>query len=104
MLKITGFIPSGRENAISMHDLANAVGTNTRTVRQMVHKARVDGEMICSSKSKPNGYYYPADVQEALAWYRMTRHASVSMLASLKTVRRYLKDAGLNPDEKQVRK
>lgn len=45
---ILGFIPNGKENAISNKQLACRMNVDTRTVRKLVEEARQRGNPICS--------------------------------------------------------
>ncbi len=87
MINITEFIPDGKANAISMNDLAAATNLDTRTVRQLVHSARVNGAVICSTCDKDNGgYYIPRDVAEAVPYYRQQRSYINSATEALQSV------------------
>lgn len=71
MIKITDFIPKGRNNAVSMDELATRTGLDKRTVRQAVFNARRKGVVICSSTSnEQGGYFLPLDISEAIPYYR----------------------------------
>lgn len=59
---MTNLIPTGKENAISMNDLAKMMNTDCRTIRLLVLKARTrENKLICSCDK---GYYFPADMDE----------------------------------------
>lgn len=45
---ILGFIPNGKENAISNKQLAYRMNVDTRTVRKLIEEARQRGNPICS--------------------------------------------------------
>ena len=71
MMNILEFIPTGINNAVSMADLAVITRTDLRTVRRMVHNARKNGAVICSTcDNDSGGYYIPRDVAEAVPYYK----------------------------------
>lgn len=92
-INIIDFIPSGIENAISMEELAVRTHNNVRTVRQMVHNARLNGELICSTcDGDSGGYYLPKDTREALPYYRQQISRINSATAALAAVAKYIGD------------
>lgn len=94
-MKITDFIPYGKENAISNSNLAIKSGTKKREARRFVHQARVNGEPICStSDERKGGYFMPTNKEEALIYYRQQRSRIKSAIAALNGVKKYLKERG----------
>lgn len=92
-MKITDFIPYGKENAISNNNLAIASGTDERKARRLVHQARANGEPICStSEERKGGYFMPANEFEARIYYRQQRSRIKSAIAALNGVKKYLKE------------
>ena len=70
---ITDFIPIGRENAISMADLANCLGVTERTVRKHIEAERRNGKVICSSTDEGvSGYFLPADIDEVREFVKLS--------------------------------
>lgn len=45
---IMGYIPKGKQNAISNKELAHRMNTTARVVRKLIEEARQNGEPICS--------------------------------------------------------
>lgn len=93
---IMDYIPTGKDNAVSMKDLAIAMRTDARTVRKMIHSARMDGAIICGTNA---GYYKPETDDELLSYYRLARRRALSGLASLKAARAVLKERGIRLNE-----
>lgn len=74
-------IPTGEHDAIAMIDLARLLQIDERSVRQKVHKARKNGELICSSSK---GYYYPANLIELYEYTCRTGAGLTSSVTVLK--------------------
>ena len=91
-MKITDYIPCGRENAISNDDLAVQLDTDKRTARAMVFAARINGDPICSTCKGRRGYYLPTDANEALIYLRQQIARIKSARAALRDVRKFLQD------------
>ena len=87
--KILDLIPTGRGNAISMKDLARILEVDVRGVRQLVHNARNDGEVICGTES---GYYQPATKEELRDYIALAQSRAFSCLRSLKAARKLLSE------------
>lgn len=91
MIKITDFIPVGIDFAISNKELAARIRTDERTVRQLVHIARKNGAVICSTcEAENSGYYIPRDVSEALPYYRRQLSRINSATEALQSVINYI--------------
>ena len=95
MKEILEFIPTGKENAVSMAELSSMIGVDNRTTRSMIYQLRRSGELVCSGDS---GYYQPGNNQELFEWYRMAHSRAIGTLTTLKKARQMLKDAGIDPD------
>ena len=65
--KILDYIPEGRENAVSMRYLAVILNTDARTIRSMVHNARISGHVVIGDDS---GYYKPVYEEDLTGWIR----------------------------------
>lgn len=91
-IKITDFIPDGIENAISMTKLALIINEDKRTTRKLIHRARLDGEPICSTCEGEGGYYIPRSPEEAYPYYRQQQARINSGIAAINAVSDYIKD------------
>lgn len=70
---VVDFLPTGRENAISMADLANCLGVTERTVRKHIEAERRNGKVICSSTDEGvSGYFLPADIDEVREFVKLS--------------------------------
>ncbi len=92
--KITDFIPDGIENAISMTKLALIINEDKRTTRKLIHRARLDGEPICSTCEGEGGYYMPRSPEEAYPYYRQQQARINSGIAAIDAVNRYITEGG----------
>lgn len=91
MTSIAEFIPKGRENAISRASLAAMLNLPDRTVRQMIEKARREGEIIINLGSG-EGYYIsedPADIQRQM---KMNNSRAMAILVQQTHLRRKLRE------------
>ena len=64
-IDITEYIPYGRKNAVSRHELQRRTGLPDRTVRALIEDARRKGAHILSS-SADKGYWKSNNVGEIL--------------------------------------
>ena len=97
-IKITDFIPTGIENAVSMTLLSARTGETKRTVRKLIQNARLNGELICSTcDGESGGYYIPLTPDEALPYYRQQRARINSGIAAIAAVGNYLRES--EPDD-----
>jgi hypothetical protein len=56
----------GREHSITSKQLAARLNLRSATpVRAMIAKLRIEGQPIASSNRRPEGYYIPANIEEA---------------------------------------
>lgn len=90
--KILSFIPFGKENAISMEELAIRMNTDKRTVRKRVFTARVKGSKICSTCEREStaGYYRPISAADAIPYVKMQRSRIQSAQAALKPIEDFI--------------
>lgn len=100
MKNVLDFIPMGRENAISMSNLSDRMGTDQRTARKAVFNARCRGEIICSvcNGDKTSGYYRPDNASEILPYIRMQQSRILSAQKALKSVEKFITEKGACDD------
>lgn len=91
---LTCLIPYGENNAISRNTLKNRLNCSDRELYKSIQEARLDGCLICSSKTK-GGYYQPQNTTEMRQYYEVARKGGVSILATLKSLRQTLKANGV---------
>lgn len=94
-MKISDYIPIGRDNAISMPNLSERLGIKQRECRRWVQREREKGEPICSDWEH-GGYFMPANESEALMYYRQQTHRIKTARAALNGVKAYLKGVRRN--------
>lgn len=80
-------IPTGKENAVHMRELSEAVGLPDRVLRAKIRQLRLDGFEICSDE---RGYYFPETRQERESWVKRSRKRGVSGFASARASRKAL--------------
>lgn len=73
----------GRDSAITSRRMAEILRCPERAVRQAVSELRLQGHPIASSPTKPEGYYWPRDREEAeecsrTLWSRVRAQAEVA--------------------------
>lgn len=90
---ILEFIPIGKENAISMSELAIRRGVCKRTARKMVFEERCSGAVICSTCSGDgfDGYYRPASIEEASPFIQMQKNRIRSAKLAMKSAEDFLR-------------
>lgn len=92
-MNIIEYIPHGIKNAVSMTELAFRTGESKRTVRKLIHQARLDGEVICSTcDGDRGGYYIPLTPAEARPFYHQQQARINSSIAAISAVSDYIKD------------
>ena len=84
---LLALLPEGRENAVSMRELADRLGIDQRALRAAILQAREAGEIIAGDSA---GYYRPADKTELRKYYFAARKRSLSGLKALKAAHRKL--------------
>lgn len=79
-MKITDFIPVGRDNAIARKTLVALTGLSDRRLREMIEAARLSGEVICNLQ-QGDGYFRPDDPADMEIQYKLNlaRIRSLSM-------------------------
>ncbi len=92
-MKISDYIPTGRDNPIPMKTLAVRLGVRPRKLRLLVQHEREKGEPICSNWEKGD-YFMPSNEFEARIYYRQQRSRIKSAIAALNGVKKYLKERG----------
>lgn len=90
------WIPLGENNAISMTQLAEKCEIDERTLRHWIFEARKDGTVICSSDL---GYFFPADSEELISYFRRAEARERSCAISLHSVRKMIRDLQLDLTE-----
>lgn len=94
---VLSFMPTGRENGVSMRYIAQMTGMSEREVRSAVNEARLAGHMIVGDDC---GYYVAGSVEELVVYFfRLRKHAKTTQ-SILRKVKRGLKDRGVDPDDK----
>lgn len=93
-MKITDYIPIGKDHAISRARLREMSGLSDRQMREAIEEARHDGAIICAKQTKGGGYYIAGDLEEVKEQYWQTMHRALSLLHWTKTMRSVLKEAG----------
>ena len=86
---ILDMIPEGRENAVSMADLARVLKVEERQIRKIVFDARIDGTVICGTAA---GYYKPATEAEIREYIAIAGSRSISGLKALRAARKKLSE------------
>ncbi|MGN0680139.1 MAG: hypothetical protein ACI4JS_10790, partial [Oscillospiraceae bacterium] len=92
--RLTELIPTGRNNAIPMKDVATLLNISERAVRVLVQKAREHGAPICSDWENRGGYFYPADTYEAMEYFRQQKSRIKTARAALNGITQYLNTKG----------
>lgn len=92
---ILDYIPSGKDNAVSMRYLAVILSTDTRKIRSMVHNARISGHVVIGDE---NGYYKPECEEDLIGWIRKETAALRSKNMALQSARIALSE-GRYPSE-----
>lgn len=92
--KVMNYIPFGRENAVSMEELAIRMRCDKRSAREAVFKVRCRGAVICSTcdGDSSDGYYCPVSAEEALPYVNMQRKRIASAKATLKSAEDFIND------------
>jgi hypothetical protein len=96
---IIEFIPLGKENAISMDELATRTESDARAVRQLIYNARCTGDLICSTCEGPTGGYYIAtSVNDAIPYLKMQDSRIKSACRAVAAVRKFVKNGGVSDE------
>ena len=92
-LNITEYIPIGLQHPVTMRDLALRTGESRRTIRKLIHKARLDGALICSTCDGDNGgYYIPESPAEARPFYNQQSARINSGIAAISAISKYVNE------------
>lgn len=101
-MKITDYIPKGKENAVTRTELVIRTGICDRKVRQEIENARAGGAIICNDQDgkdtplrdclRKNGNR-SSPVSMPNIWAQ-DKHRALSILWRQKTMRKTLKEAG----------
>jgi hypothetical protein len=77
----------GRKNAISMPELAAAVGVSTRALQDIIsHIIQDHKTLICSACGKNHGYYLPVDESEYRAGVNQLKHRIISLAKRMRAM------------------
>lgn len=87
-MKITDYLPTGKENAIPSKELAARLGFDTvRDLQRAVERERQSGAVILSTCSDGGGYYLSNDPLEIAAFIRTLNTRANNTLRSLESAR-----------------
>lgn len=90
IFNVIDYIPVGKQNAMSMPELAKRIGISQREARKAVFKARCNGELICSvCGENEGGYYIPCNAAEVRPYIIMQEHRIASAQMALKSAKRF---------------
>lgn len=87
MYELENIIPKGKNNAIHLEVLANRLGVNQGTAKNLVRSARRNGAFILSGI---NGYWYAENEQEKREFVLLMKKQAISRLVSIKAINRTL--------------
>lgn len=90
-MRISDFIPRGKENAIKRDDLSTALRLPDRMVRQLIEKARKDGALIMNDQNG-EGYYISDDINDLKRQLRRNEHRARSILVQNTRLRKSIKE------------
>lgn len=82
------FLKQGKENAVSLENLAKACHLSKRAVRDMISEINTAGEEIICSDGKGKGYYIAATKEEADSYIRYSNSYFKSQLEKVKGMER----------------
>lgn len=79
----------GKENAISMSDLAGVIGLSTRTLQMRIkHLIETHRVLIGSSTWDPHGYYLITDSNEVEASVKQLEHRLISLAVRISRIKK----------------
>lgn len=97
IFNVIEYIPTGKQNAIAMSELAKRIGISQREARKAIFNARCKGEIICSTCGEnASGYYRPTSVEEVRPYIAMQEHRIASAKSALKSAKRFVEAGGGN--------
>ena len=99
--RITDYIPTGRENAVTRVHLREVTGLPDRKVREEIEQARRKGAIIINAQDGA-GYYQSEDIKDIAKQYRQNERRALSILAQQKHLRKRLKAAGVLDGKKDL--
>ena len=79
--RILDFIHDGEQNAVSMFELSQLMGTDQREVRHMIEQARIAGVIIAGTNS---GIFFPVTKDELREYVNRTQSRINTSIATLK--------------------
>ena len=91
-MKITDFIGTGRENAVTRSQLVTILNLPDRRIRRLIQEARERGEIIINAQDGA-GYYISDDVGEMKRQLALNRSRAMSVLRQQKYLRRKIREA-----------
>ena len=94
VVRITDHIGRGKLNATTREELRVKLSLKDRECREMIEKARREGEFICNDQDG-KGYYMAETDEEILRQYRRDYARAMSLLKRLTPLRRKLRAAGI---------
>ena len=94
---ILSLIGEGKANGTSLRTLSTLSHLPEREMRQLIENMRRAGIIILSGA---NGYFFPADDSEIEDYVRREDKRARSIMYTLKTARRYLKERRKTTDGK----
>ena len=94
-MEIEKFIGIGRENAVKRGELSTRLALDDRIVRREIAKARERGVNIVNDGSGV-GYWISDDTADLAEQYRKEHKRALKILYRLKTMRRMLKERGVD--------
>lgn len=90
-MKITDFIPTGRENKIDSDTLADLCGLpDIRSLRAAIHALRVKGHVILSTTEGGGGYYLPSCPDEVYEYYRSMSSRAAETAKAAESAKRWI--------------
>ncbi len=102
-MRITDYLPTGKENAISSKALAALLGFDTvRELQRAIERERQSGAVILSTCSDGGGYYLSNDPLEIAAFIRTLHNRANNMLRSVESAQVALNN--LTEQEKKKRR
>lgn len=94
-MNIEDYLSEGRENALSMADLALILNVKKRTVRTMILTARISGSPICSTcQGNRRGYFMPRNADEARIYLHEQTSRIRTSRAALHGVKKFIASGG----------
>lgn len=89
-MKISDFLSTGAENAITRQDLVSLTGVDERKVRMLIHAERKAGKLIMSDNI--HGYFMPDGVDDVKRFHRSMTHRAAEILSVTRAAEDVLKD------------